>query len=225
MNTKHPNIKFSLKHENNNTLSFLNVRVYRKDSKLTTSVYRKPAFSGFFTNFKSFIPTVHKFGLVYALLHRYFNIISCYKKFHNEINALKQIFKLNGYPIQFIDRCIKQFVWKLHVTKAIQGTVNTKQILIVLPLLGATSLLGRKRLQSSIRNHLPYCSLRITFESKTRLSSPFRFKDVIPKEISSHLVDKFTCSCCNATFYGDSERHFFVRNFGTTWFDTFNWKY
>ena len=22
---------------------------------------------------------------------------------------------------------------------------------------------------------------------------------------------KFTCSCCNATFYGESERHFFVR--------------
>ena len=22
---------------------------------------------------------------------------------------------------------------------------------------------------------------------------------------------KFTCSCCNATYYGESERHFFVR--------------
>ena len=33
----------------------------------------------------------------------------------------------------------------------------------------------------------------------------------MPKEISSHLVYKFTCSCCNATSHGESERHFFVR--------------
>ena len=85
------------------------------------------------------------------------------------------------------------------------------QVLIVLPFLGAQSFLVRKRLQSCIRNHLPYCSLRIAFQSKTRLSSLFRFKDIIPKEISSHLVYKFTCSCCNTTYYGESERHFFVR--------------
>ena len=72
-------------------------------------------------------------------------------------------------------------------------------------------MLVRKRLQSCIRNHLPYCSLRIAFQSKTRLSSLFCFKDIIPKEIRSHLVYKFTCSCCNATYYGESERHFFVR--------------
>ena len=67
-----------------------------------------------------------------------------------------------------------------------------------------------KRLQSCI-NTIPYCSLRIVFQPKTRLCSPFCFKDIIPKEISSHLLYKFTCSCCNATYYGESERHFFVR--------------
>ena len=134
----------------------------------------------------------------------------------------KQIFKLDGYPIQFIDRCIKQFLQKRYVTKAIQDTVSTKQLLIVLPFLGAQSFLLRKRLQSCIRNHLPYCSLRITFQSKIRLPSLFRFKDIILKEISSHLVYKFMCSCCNATYYGESERHFFVRASEHLGNDTFN---
>ena len=58
---------------------------------------------------------------------------------------------------------------------------------------------------------MPYCSLKIVFQSKTRLSSLFRFKDTIPKEISSHLTYKFMCSCCNEPYYGESERHFFVR--------------
>ena len=183
MNTKHPNIKFM----NMNIImffTFLDVKTCRENNKLTTSVYRKPTFGWIFTNFKSFIPTVHKFGLVYISLHRCFNITSSYEKFSNEINALKQIFKFNRYPIHFYDRCIKQFLQKLYVTKAIQDTVNKKQLLIALPFLGAQSFLVRKRLQSSMWNHLPYRSLRITFQSKTRLLSLFRFKDIIPKEKS-----------------------------------------
>ena len=90
-------------------------------------------------------------------------------------------------------------------------TDNKKQLLIVFPFLGVQSFLVRKRLQSCIRNTMPYCSLRIVFQSKTRLSSLFRFKDIIPTDISSHLVYKFTCTCSNATYYGESERHFFVR--------------
>ena len=127
------------------------------------------------------------------------------------MNALNQIFKLKGYPIQFIYRHIKQFLQKLHVTKAFEDTVNKKQLLLVLPFLGSQFLFVRKRLQSCIRNHLPYCSLRIAFHSKTRLSILFPFKDIIPKEIRSQLVCKFTCSCCNATYYGESERHLIVR--------------
>ena len=113
MNTKHPNIKFTFEHELNNTFSFLDVKISRENNKLTTSVYRKPTFSGVFTNFKSFIFTVQKVGLVYTLLHHCFDITSCYEKFHKEINTLKEIFKFNGYPIHFIDGCIKQFLQKL----------------------------------------------------------------------------------------------------------------
>ena len=139
LNTKHPNIKFTFEHEHNNSFSLLDVKICRENNKLNSSVYRKPTNSGVFTNFKSFIPTVYKFDLVYTLLHRCFNITSSYEKFHNEINALKQILKLNEYPTQFIDRCIKQFLQKLYVTKDIQDTANKKQLLIVLPFLGAQS--------------------------------------------------------------------------------------
>ena len=107
INTKHPHIKFTFEHEHSNSFSFLDVSICRKNNKLTTSVYGKTTFSGIFTNFKSFAPTVYKFGLVYTLLHRHFNIAFCYDKFHNETKALKQIFKLNRYPIRFIDTWIK----------------------------------------------------------------------------------------------------------------------
>ena len=148
MNTKHPNTKFTFEHEHSNIFSFLDVKICREKNKLTTSVYRKSTFSGVFTNFKSFLPTVQIFGLVYTVLHRCCNINSSCEKFHNEINALKQIFKLNCYPIKFIDRSIKQLLQKLYVTKVIQDTVNKKQLLMFLPFLGAQSFLVRKRLQN-----------------------------------------------------------------------------
>ena len=98
----HPNIKLIFEHEYNNSFSFVDVKICRENNKLTTFVYRKPTFSGVFTNFKSFMLTVYKFSLVYILLHRCFNVTSSYKKFHNEKNALKQIFRLDGYPIGLV---------------------------------------------------------------------------------------------------------------------------
>ena len=67
MNTKHPNIKFTFEHEHNNSFAFIVVKICQENNKVTTSVYRKPTFCGVFTNFKSFIPTVYKFGLVYIV--------------------------------------------------------------------------------------------------------------------------------------------------------------
>ena len=120
-----------------------------------------------------------------------------------------QFFKFSHQFNNFITIAITNHLscWQMW-WKAIQNTVNEKQLLIGLPFLSAQSFLVRKRLQSCIRNHLPYCSLRMTFQSKNKLSSLFYFKYIIPKEISSHLVYKF--SCCNANYYG-AERHFFVR--------------
>ena len=70
--------------------------------------------------------------------------------------------------------------------------------------------------QSSIK--LVYCwncKLRsywngISYFAAT-LSNLFKFKGSIPKYFRSHPIYKFSCSCCNATYYGETERHLFVR--------------
>ena len=85
MNTKHPNIKFTSEFEENDFFPFLDVKITRSNNWLVTSVFRKVAFSGVFTNFKSFMHVAYKFGLVYTLLHRSFSICSSYEKFHEEI--------------------------------------------------------------------------------------------------------------------------------------------
>ena len=54
MNTKHPNIKFTLEFEKNYSFSFLDVRIKRSNNQLVTSVFCKATFSGVYINFKSF---------------------------------------------------------------------------------------------------------------------------------------------------------------------------
>ena len=68
MNHQHPNIKFVFEVEKNNNFSFLDVKICRENNKFTTSMFRKPTFSGVFTNFDSFIPISYKHGLVNTLI-------------------------------------------------------------------------------------------------------------------------------------------------------------
>ena len=98
-NTCHSNMPFSFKQEKNGKLSFLDVEVSLGKGNFVTTVYRKPTFSGVYTHFESFLPTVYKFGIVYTLAYCCFKICSDWTKFYEELSFLKQIFLKNRYPL------------------------------------------------------------------------------------------------------------------------------
>ena len=85
-------MSFSFEQEKNGKLSFLHVEVSRGKGKFVTTVYRKPTFSGVYTHFESFLPTVYTFGMVYTLVYRCFKNFSDWTKFHEELRFLKQFF-------------------------------------------------------------------------------------------------------------------------------------
>ena len=115
MNSKHWNIKFTVEHKENNSLAFLDIKIFRDSRKFQTSVYRKPTFSGALTNFGSFLPISYKYNLVSTLLHCGFMICSSYRTLHFEILKLKQIFQSNEYPQNFVDSCIKMYLDKVFI--------------------------------------------------------------------------------------------------------------
>ena len=93
MSSKHQNINFTAEQENVGSLSFLDVKICRKNGKFVTRVYRKPTFSGVFTIYEYFIQTYQTRGLLNTLLHylitSYFSICFDLKTFHFEIDHLK----------------------------------------------------------------------------------------------------------------------------------------
>ena len=88
-------------------------KVSPQEGHFVTTVYRKPTFSDVYTHSKSFLPTIYKFGMIYFLVYRCFEICSYWTKF--QLNFLKQIFLKNGYPQSFIDNCFKTFLDKLFI--------------------------------------------------------------------------------------------------------------
>ena len=99
MKTRHRNLKFTFDFEQNNSFSFLDVKITRGINRFSTSVFRKATFSGVFTNFDSFIFESYKTDLIFTLLFRCFTICSDMQSFHLEIEKLRQIFKFNNYPV------------------------------------------------------------------------------------------------------------------------------
>ena len=68
LNTLHPALKFTTELESSNTIPFLDVLVDRSNLSFTTSVYRKPTFTGQYTRWDSFSSTGNKIALINILV-------------------------------------------------------------------------------------------------------------------------------------------------------------
>ena len=213
LNNKHKNINFTVEEEKDNKLSFLDILISRDQNKFITSIYRKSTFSGVYTNFKSFIPTEYKHGLIFSLLFRVFTISMNYNIMLDEIEQLKIIWLKNAFPMRIIDKCICDFFNKIFCKKAVESgnEEGNKIVTISLPYLGLDSLRIKKQLQNIIKTCCHGVRLRIIFSSKTRLGNLFNFKDRIPDDLKSLVLYKYTCRMCNHTYLGKCKRHFKVR--------------
>ena len=149
-------------------MSFLDINIIREQGKFTTSVYHKPTFSGINTHFDSFLPFTYKIGMIHNLLYRFFWICSDWSRFHLQLVKLMDVFK----------------------------TVPKKSFL-VLAYLGPLSVQTRTKLRKYLKGTLNCCKFQIVFKSQNKLTNAFRFKDRIPKELTSGAVYKFHCGFYN----------------------------
>ena len=210
LNEQHPNIKFTVEKEQDNVLPFLDVLVKRTDIEFTTGTYRKPTFSGVYSNYRSFIPNEYKFGLVVTLLYRSFELVSDYLALDEEIKRLKTILKSNRFPEGFTDRVIYTFLQKKFTPKVVVHTVPKRKVRIVLPYLGRTSQIIKKKLLDLFRA-IPSHRLEVIYQTTYRMGNLFRFKDCIPNSLMTDFVYFYKCGSCAASYVGRCYRHKHVR--------------
>ena len=211
MNSRHANINFTFETEIDDKLPFLDVLVTRDGTCLTTSLYRKPTFSGLYTNFYSFISAKYKTGLINCLLFRIFTLTVDWRKFHEEVKYLSDTFRKNQYPQHFIDRCVKTFLDK-KLNPDTDAEVEKEELLISLPFMGKYSNDLKKKLKALASTHLQSnFRISVVWSSGRMIRSFFPFKERLPMHLRSKILYRFKCDGCNSIYIGKSKRHFLVR--------------
>ena len=211
LNGQHANITFTAEIERDGKLPFLDIDISRSESKFATSVYCKPAFTGLFTNFHSFIPNTHKQNLVSCLIHRIFNLCSSYENFHTQLEVVRKLFNSNGFPSHMFDCIVRRFLDYTFDPKPPVLTAPKKIIYFCLPFTGIHSLQIRTQISRLCNAAFPHLDIRFVFRSSRRISSFFPFKDKVPKYLRSSVVYLFKCRCCSASYVGQTTRHLHTR--------------
>ena len=112
----------------------------------------------------------------------------------------------NGYPTQFLDKIISKFLDKIFKKRVTITTVPKKTLHLVLPYLGTQSLRLKKRLHKLFKEQLPSGKLEMVFRTTQRISSCFRFKDVVPRSLLSCVIYEHRCPRCNSRYVGSTYR-------------------
>ena len=130
MSSKHQNINFTTEQEIVGSISFLDIKICRKNGKSVGKKFTENChLVGFPPIMKvSFQRT--KSGLLHTLLRRNFSICWDFKTFHFEIDHLKTILIKNNYPLNFIDLCIKSFFNKLYTPKVMVPNVPKRHVFV-----------------------------------------------------------------------------------------------
>ncbi len=211
LNRQHPDISFTSELEKDGKLPFLDVDITRSNGKFSTSIYRKPTFTGIFTNFHSFIPLAYKRSLISCLLYRIFNLCSSYENFHIQLEVIRKLFNLNGFPSHMFDHLAHRFLNKIFEPKPPVHTAPKKVVYFCLPFTGSHSLQIRTQITRLCNAAYPHLNIRFVFRSYKRISSFFPFKDKVPKFLRSGVVYLFKCRCCSASYVGQTTRHLHTR--------------
>ena len=96
LNSKYPNIKFTIEHEKDKKLPFLDILITSKNGSFQTSVFRKETFTGLFMNFRSFLPQTYKLGLITTLIDRVYKISYNRTIFNFEMKKVKEYLGKNS---------------------------------------------------------------------------------------------------------------------------------
>ena len=149
-------------------------------------------------------------------IHSQYYPISCswicshWTKFHLKLVSFMNIFKKNGYRVNFINNCFTRLLDKNIEFKKKKVTVLRKPFILVFLYFGPLPSQTTIELRKSIKGILNFWKLHIAFKSQNK-SNVNLLNDLFPKELASGVVHKFEYGFSCESYYGESIRHLNVR--------------
>ena len=210
LNKRHPNIKFTIEKQINQSIAFLDIFISGiNNQNLTSQTYHKSAYTTLLLNFKSFTSFSYKSSLIKFLIDRSFKICNNWNSFHNDIENIKSNLIKNAYLPFLIDKVIKKYLnYKFS---------NNQNQLIGIPDIHYFKLPYINNLSHHIKNKLSrfckeFCkenfTIKLVFNS-FKIKIFFSSKDPIPDDLKFFLVYTFICASCS--YIGKTCCHFKTR--------------
>ena len=139
INTRHPNIKFTIETEVNKIIPFLDVLIDNSQNIFKTLIYHRSTYSGLLLNYTSFTSGFYKTGLIKCLIDRTYKINNSWPGFHDDIPKIKDVLKTNSYPPFILNKIIKAYITKIHYNNhKVSSEINKLQY-FKLPYIGKYS--------------------------------------------------------------------------------------
>nr|VZI37250.1 unnamed protein product [Spirometra erinaceieuropaei] len=197
LNAVFPDIQFTMEEEENNQLAFLDVLVCRKDcGERKTKVFRHAINTMQVLNFNSNHPISHKCSCVRTLYRRVETHCSEPEDKIAELQYLRRVFKANGYPRNFVDRCIRKRDER-------PNRMDTKSWWALPYVKNVSEAVGRLLAPLGVGvAHRPEATIR-------RLI--MKAKDPLPRLETSGVVYRIWCSCGQSNYVGETGRQLRTR--------------
>ena len=110
INSRHPNIRFTMEKEIDHKIAFLDVFINNDTDFPVTSVYRKKTFTGLLTNCFSFTSHSYKLSLIRTLVDRAYKINNTWLGFREDITKLTKILQKNLFPVHLVESTINHYL-------------------------------------------------------------------------------------------------------------------
>jgi hypothetical protein len=211
MNKCHPNMKFTYESEINGSLNFIGLTVSHNMSTcnygFSTKVYRKPTSTALYMNFNSFTPLQYRLSVFKCLVFRALKLCSSWADVSVELQTLRSMLLRNAFPSWVLDKIIK-FSLNSFLNPTLRFGPSKERLYIGLPYLGKQTDLIRKKIIRIFKQFVPHKDLIIYFKPGLRVGNFFHIKDLTPLDLRSSIIYNFTCTSCQASYIGQTSRHF-----------------
>jgi len=236
LNSFDTDIQFTVENENDNSLPFLDILITRtfntlkrkeitvEVNSLSTSIYRKPTFTGLLLNWNSFVPHSYKVSAINSMVYRAIRICSSYSSINKEFQFVKDLALANDYPLRFIEcqirKTLNRYIEKSNMLnnsnikqiKSVDNCSKGPQILIDLPYIGKQTNTLSKQIIDLAKATRPGLHIQPIPRPPRSVTTFFPGNDKTPKDYQSNVVYKISCSECNDSYIGKTIRQAIKRH-------------
>lgn len=207
-NSYHERIRFTIEYEDNQGISFLDLKLKIKNNKLDINWFHKDTCSGRYLSFHSNHPTNHKIGTIYSLIDR--ALLLSNPIYHSQnIELVINTLINNGYPLHLIFKYSNIRIKKLCMTKLNNKVMIPKVTQTPKKFIGFPYI---KDLSEHLRKTFIDTEFLPGYKCFNRLDRFIKLhKDLTTPLHENNIIYKICCRDCNASYVGQTKRQLKTR--------------